>query len=109
MSTPRGRRDSPADNQATEIPGQAASSNDAVPPAAHYNRLDISPQFHLTPQSPRHLLLHTQSTARENSGYDRRVRAASTTFPDKLFLVHGGASCHKQVSGVSPFRKGIAL
>jgi hypothetical protein len=109
MSNPRGRRDTPVENQATEIPGQAASSNDAVRPDAHYNRLDISAQFHLTSQTSRLLPQHTQSTAPESSGHDRRVRAASTGAPDKLFLVHGGASCNKQVSGVSPFRKGIVL
>src|SRR5271155_4719355 len=101
MSMPCGRCNSPAENEAIEIPGSAASSNDAVRRAAHYNRLDIAPQFRLTPKTLRLSPRHTRPAAPENRGHVRRVRAASTSSPDKVFLVHGGASSNKQVSGVT--------
>jgi hypothetical protein len=107
MRMPRGRCDTQAANRSIEISRQVASSESARS-AAHYNRLDISLEFHHP-----HLALcprpkPVRSAAPANGGHYGRARAKSAGSSQKLFLVHGGPSCNKQVSGVTTSRKGNA-
>lgn len=108
MTMPRSRCDTQAANRANEIPEKAASISESARPAPHYNRLDISPEFHLSLQAPCLRPRYARPAAPANGGYDRCALAKSAGSSQKLFLVQGGASCNKQVISATSSRKGIA-
>jgi hypothetical protein len=109
MSVLRGQRDIRAKDQSAGIPERHVSNSQPFRSVAHYNRLEPAPLNRVSP--PARQLLHqpAQTAARPNGRCDPAIPAAGATPWNNLFLVHRGESCNKQVSGVSPFRKGIVL
>ncbi len=109
MSMPRGRRDVPAANQSAGIPKRRAPIRESFRSVIHYNRLELSPLNRLRPPA-RQLLHQPADTAAPPDGRRGPTILAVGASPwNNLFLVHRGESCNKQVNGVSPFRRGIAL
>jgi hypothetical protein len=109
MSVLRGQRDIRAKDHCEEILEQRTPIGKRFRGAVHYNRLELAPLNRVSPPARQLLHQHAQTAARPNGRCDPAIPAAGATPWNNLFLVHRGESCNKQVSGVSPFRKGIVL
>ena len=103
-----GRSDGNPTNQTREIPWSQTSSRRVVFQSNYYNRLEYRRPFRLICAATRSILsLHaalTQPSGPVAPGTHIQ-QAKSQAF---VFLVQVRESCHKQLWGVTPFRRGIA-
>lgn len=108
MRTSCGRSDGEATNRAGKIPRKYTALHRAPSEAIYYNRLEYSRCFRLLYVAGRrfvHLLLTASAPdAAGNRGAWGQIRG-SRVF---LSLVQVRKSCHKQVRGVTPLRRGMA-
>jgi hypothetical protein len=108
MRTSCGRSDDEPANQARETPWVHASSLRAVSQSSYYNRLEYGCWFRLLYTAARSIprlltaLLHPSTLAALGTPIRSPKPQAF------LSLVQGRESCHKQLWGVTPFRRGIA-
>jgi hypothetical protein len=103
-----GRRNAEVTNQAAEVPRARASSRRAFSQSNHYNRLEYRRWFCLLYAAVHSIFRQLSAPLRRS----RRVAAGTHVQLAKpqafLSLVQVRESCHKQVCGVTPFRRGIA-
>jgi hypothetical protein len=103
-----GRSDGESANQAREIPRTRGSSRRAHSQSNYYNRLEYCRWFRLLYAATRSILRLLAALPHPSGlvapGTPIRL-AKSEAF---LSLVQGRQSCHQQLWGVTPFRRGIA-
>jgi hypothetical protein len=103
MRMQRGRSDTRAGIQAAGILEQRAAISEAFRCGVHYKRLDIERLKHLSPAAVQLRVKRALSGARTNAGHDCRAFTESARRWMSFFLVRGGESCNKQVSGITRF------
>jgi hypothetical protein len=103
-----GRSDGELTSQGRQIPREYASLHQAPSEAIYYNRLEYSGCFRLPYATGcrfvRLLLTATSAAVADHRGARHQI----PVFRGFLSLVQVRKSCHKQVRGVTPFRRGIA-
>src|SRR5579863_6394977 len=104
-----GRSDGKLTNQAKESPRAYASPRQRSRRVLHYNRLESGGEFRLLYASAcpsvRSLPLAAKPQRRVVDAAFSRVSVAPRTF---LSPPQGRESCHTQIWGVTPFRRGTA-
>jgi hypothetical protein len=108
MPMPCGRSDVEPSNQAAEALRAQASSRPPLSASKYYNRLEYLCSFGL-------LYCAVRSILRLLSALPHPPTLATSGTPIRLAkpqaflsLVQGRQSCHQQLWGVTPFRRGIA-
>jgi hypothetical protein len=108
MRMSRGQSDDEPANQVARMPRTRASATHSLSTAIYYNRLESCRSFRLLYAASRASVCTPIADANPSSR-DAAVAPnhilASRTF---LSLVQGRESCHKQLWGVTPFRRGTA-
>jgi hypothetical protein len=109
MSMPSGRCDVRGIDQSAENPKHRAAIREPFRSVAHYNRLELAPMYRTSAAAKQLLHQPAHTAAPRNGRCDSVTLEVGSKSLINLFLVHPRESCNKQVSGVSPFRKGIVL
>jgi hypothetical protein len=95
--------------QATGIPEQKAAISEAFRCCVHYKRLDIERLKRSLPVAVQVRVKRALAGARTNGGDDCGAFAETGWRWLSVFLVHGGESCIKQVSGSIRSRRDATL
>jgi hypothetical protein len=98
-----GRSDAWVENRIAEIPEQSAGIGEAFRCGVHYKRLDIERLKRVSPVAVQLQPQDARARARTGGGRDCGAFAVSARRWMSVFLVHGGESCNKQVSGITRF------
>ena len=104
-----GRSDGEPTNQAREIPRAQASSRRSLSASNYYNRLEYHRSFCFLCSSARFMHRMLAELPRRSSPVAPHTPLRLSKPQAFLSLVQGRQSCHQQLWGVTPFRRGIAL
>jgi hypothetical protein len=108
MRTSCGRSDGESTNQATEIPRAYAFSRRLSPHTDYYNRLESSRRFRLVYAVTRSSFFRLPMAVKPPNSVVGGAPGEISAPQAFLSPPQGRESCHKQLWGVTPFRRGIA-
>jgi hypothetical protein len=103
-----GRSDDEPTKQARQIPRKYATLHQPPSEAIYYNRLEYSGWFHLLCAAGRRFVRLLLTAAAPGAADNRDAFSYIPASRAFLSLVQVRKSCHKQLWGVTPFRRGIA-
>jgi hypothetical protein len=108
MRTSCGRSDGEPTNQVRRIPRKDAALHQAPPETFYYNRLEYNGWFRLVYVAGRLYVRLLLTAAAPDAAGNRGACGQIHGSRGFLSLVQVRKSCHKQVRGVTPLRRGIA-